>query len=191
MKLSIRFHRHAQSSFSHILTEFGMPSVIVEVGCFEGDTTCNLAWLLNSQNIDYQYYAIDPFLASENLTQEVVDKAKEFFVENIKEFSKIEFLQKKSIDGLIELYNRGIKADIIYIDGSHLAKDVLADCVIGFEMLKVGGVMLFDDSVVWRYGSTIQDSPKIAIDNFIQCNWGRLEMVQLPNGYQTAIKRTQ
>jgi hypothetical protein len=49
--------------------------------------------------------------------------------------------------------------------------------------------MLFDDAVSWRYGSSIQDSPKIAIDSFIQCNWNRLKVLEMPNGYQTAIKR--
>ena len=49
--------------------------------------------------------------------------------------------------------------------------------------------MLFDDSVVWRYKGDITNSPKIAVDNFIQCYWDRLEVLEIPNGYQLAIRR--
>ena len=104
-------------------------------------------------------------------------------------FPQVELIQKNSFDGLIELHNRGIKADLIYVDGSHFAKDVLADAVLGFEILNIGGVMLFDDAVSWRYGEAIQDSPKIAIDSFIACNWNRLKVLEMPNGYQVGIRR--
>jgi predicted O-methyltransferase YrrM len=35
--------------------------------------------------------------------------------------------------------------DFIYIDGSHQAPDVLLDAILGFELLKTGGIMAFDD----------------------------------------------
>jgi len=108
----------------------------------------------------------------------------------MEEFPQVELIEKNSFEGLIELYNRGVKADLIYVDGSHFAKDVLTDAAISFEMLNVGGVMLFDDAVSWRYGQVIQDSPKIAIDAFIMCNWNRLKVLEMPNGYQTAIQKT-
>ena len=49
--------------------------------------------------------------------------------------------------------------------------------------------MLFDDAVSSRYGEHIQDSPKVAVDAFIQSNRNRLVVLEMPNGYQTAIKR--
>ena len=90
---------------------------------------------------------------------------------------------------ITNLLGRAVKADFIYVDGSHFAKDVLSDAVFGFELLNIGGVMLFDDAVSWRYGEHIQDSPKVAVDAFIQCNWNRLRVLEMPGGYQTAIKR--
>lgn len=33
------------------------------------------------------------------------------------------------------------------------------------------------------------DYKHYAIDAFIQCNWNRLVVLEMPNGYQTAIKR--
>lgn len=35
--------------------------------------------------------------------------------------------------------------DIIYIDGSHVNKDVLEDAIIAMRLLKEGGVLIFDD----------------------------------------------
>jgi hypothetical protein len=189
MNFSISFHDHTETSFLRILKEHIIPLVSIEIGVFEGLTTCNIINLISQHRPNYKHYAIDPFLASENLTQEVVDNAKVLFKENILEFPQVELIEKNSFDGLLELYQRGIKADFIYVDGSHFAKDVLSDAVFGFELLNIGGVMLFDDAVSWRYGEQIQDSPKIAIDAFIQCNWNRLAVLEMPNGYQTAIKR--
>jgi hypothetical protein len=188
MKLTVRFHDHTQDSLMRIFSENGIPSVVVELGCFEGDTTFNVARFLESQK-PYAYYAVDPFMASENLRQEVVDEAKERFLQNAAEYPRVELIEKKSFDALLELHARQVKADLIYVDGSHFAADVLADAVLGFEMLNPGGVMLFDDAMSWRYGEQIQDSPKIAIDNFIQCNWHRLKVLEMPNGYQVAIKK--
>ena len=188
MKFSVVFHDHIKTSFGRILNEHGAPKTVIEIGAFEGETTFNLAYLLRPQG-NYKHYVIDPYLASENLKQDVVDKAMAQFLENLKEFPEVELIQKTSIDGLIDLYGRGIKADFIYVDGSHFAKDVLIDAALGFELLNQGGVMLFDDAVSWRYGERIQDSPKIAIDCFIQCNGDRLDVLEMPNGYQMAIKK--
>lgn len=188
MKLTVRFHDHTQESLMRIFSENGVPSVVVELGCFEGDTTFNVARFLETQK-QYAYYAVDPFKASENLRQEVVDEAKERFLQNALEYPRVELIEKPSFDALLELHARQVKADFIYVDGSHFAADVLADAVLGFEMLNSGGVMLFDDAMSWRYGERIQDSPKIAIDNFIQCNWHRLKVLEMPNGYQVAVKK--
>jgi hypothetical protein len=189
MQFSVIFHDHVKSSFFRILQEVIVPKVTIELGVFEGETTFNIANLLVPRNPKYKHYAIDPFRASENLKQDVVDKAKKQFISNMVEFPQVELIEKPSFDGLLELHQRGIKADFIYVDGSHFAKDVLSDAVLGFELLNLGGVMLFDDAVSWRYGEHIQDSPKIAVDSFIQCNWNRLQVLEMPGGYQTAIKR--
>ena len=189
MKISVRFHDHIKSSFQRILQEIIVPKVTIEIGVFEGDSTFNIVNYLIQENPTYKHYAIDPFSQSENLKQEVVDKAKAQFKSNMVEFPQVELIEKNSLDGLLELYNRNVKADFIYVDGSHFAKDVLSDAVLGFELLNIGGVMLFDDAVSWRYGEHIQDSPKVAVDAFIQCNWNRLRVLEMPGGYQTAIKR--
>ena len=189
MKITTSFHYHVQTSLNRIFLEQLTPKTVIEIGVFEGDTTFNLTNFLRARHAEYKHYAIDPFTASENLTQERLDEAKTLFLQNFTEYPEVELINKASLDGLFELYSRGVKVDLIYVDGSHFAKDVLIDATVGFELLNIGGVILFDDAVSWRYGTQIQDSPKIAIDAFIHCNWDRLEVLEMPNGYQVAVKR--
>lgn len=193
MRFTVVFHDHIQHSLNRIFTENIVPRSTIEIGAFEGHTTFNLTSMMVNQNPDYKHYVIDPFTASENLTGKVTSEARTIFMENLESFEykdNIEVLEEKSFTGLIELYLRGIKVDFIYVDGSHFAPDVLQDLVLGFEMLNPGGVILCDDAVSWRYGDHIQDSPKLAIDSFIACNWKRLKVLEMPGGYQVAFQKT-
>lgn len=191
MKFTVRFHDHVITSVESICRQLGFPKTVIEIGVFEGETTFNMSQMISQSVEGYKHYAIDPFDTSADLPEENISSTKEIFLNNLKESQPglVEFMNMKSFDALIELRNRGVKADLIYVDGDHRAPEVLQDAVLGFELLNIGGVMLFDDSVVWRYKGDITNSPKIAVDNFIQCYWDRLEVLEIPNGYQLAIRR--
>lgn len=191
MKFTVRFHDHVITSVQSICRQVGFPKTVIEIGVFEGETTFNMSQMISQSVEGYKHYAIDPFDTSADLPEENISSTKEIFLNNLKESRPglVEFMNMKSFDALIELRNRGVKADLIYVDGDHRAPEVLQDAVLGFELLNIGGVMLFDDSVVWRYKGDITNSPKIAVDNFIQCYWDRLEVLEIPNGYQLAIRR--
>jgi len=66
--------------------------------------------------------------------------------------------------------------DIIYIDGSHTAKDVLIDAVYSWQLLKTGGIMIFDD-YRWKRDLPVESRPKIAIDSFIAVFSGYVEVI--------------
>jgi len=86
-------------------------------------------------------------------------------------------LASRSLNKVVKLKGRSDEAlkylkpvtfDFIYIDGSHDAKDVLVDAVLAWELLKPGGVVIFDD-YEWhgldvRFGP--HRRPKLAIDSF-------------------------
>lgn len=192
MKLTVRFHDHTTRSFHHIVSSVGYPKSSIEIGCFEGDSTFNIANICHQQNPNYKHYAIDPFDTSDDLPEENISSTKKIFLDNLEEFEPkgvVEFINKKSFDGLIDLYSRGVKADFIYVDGDHRAPGVLQDLILSFELLNKGGIMLFDDSMTWRKDNNPCNSPKMAVDNFIQCYWDKLEMFELPSGYQSAIRK--
>jgi len=78
--------------------------------------------------------------------------------------------------------------DLIYIDGSHLAPDVLSDAVLSFPLLKVGGTMIFDD-YLWRGNSQdILYSPKIAVDAFLNIYFHKMQVIFSPNSQVVAKK---
>jgi SAM-dependent methyltransferase len=84
--------------------------------------------------------------------------------------------------------------DIIYIDGSHLAADVLADAVFAWELLKPGGIMIFDDYCLDAsdFGADgqafpLDKLPKVAIDAFLLAYNAELEL--LHRYYQLAVRK--
>ncbi|MUL35553.1 class I SAM-dependent methyltransferase [Gloeocapsopsis dulcis] len=76
--------------------------------------------------------------------------------------------------------------DLLYIDGSHLACDVLEDAVMSWGLVKVGGTIVFDD-----YDFTFADNPaqntKVAIDSFITVFSHKLKIIH--QGYQVIIEK--
>lgn len=76
--------------------------------------------------------------------------------------------------------------DIIYVDGSHQAVDVLMDAMLSWYRIKPGGIILFDD-YLWAPGTPVTERPQLAIDLFLQSFDGRYEL--LLKSYQIAIRK--
>lgn len=71
--------------------------------------------------------------------------------------------------------------DVVYIDGSHQAPDVLTDAVMAFKLLRVGGLLIFDDYLWSLEKPGRQDSltmPKPAIDAFLNLFQRKMVVVQ-------------
>lgn len=81
--------------------------------------------------------------------------------------------------------------DIIYIDGSHLAKNALSDIVLSWDLLKTNGIMIIDDyNLVYRntdleYRLDELFRPKIAVDVFLYVR--RDDIKILHKDYQVII----
>ena len=56
--------------------------------------------------------------------------------------------------------------DFIYIDGDHTAEGVLQDSVLAWRLLKVGGIMAFDD-YMWEDPRGVWFQPGWSIDTFV------------------------
>lgn len=76
--------------------------------------------------------------------------------------------------------------DLIYVDGSHQSDDVIVDAVKCFEMLKVGGLIIFDDYFWIHYKMDI-DNPAGAINAFLRLKRHQLEIICFD--YQIIVRK--
>lgn len=85
-------------------------------------------------------------------------------------------IRARSIYGLATLLAEGKTGafDMVYVDGGHSAPDVLADAVLAFRLLRVGGLLIFDD-YLWnndaQHPNDILWVPKPGIDAFMNVHW--------------------
>jgi len=76
--------------------------------------------------------------------------------------------------------------DIVYIDGSHAAPDVIVDTVLSWQLLKKGGIMIFDD-YLWNRDWSPEKTPKIAVDAFLNIFKKELQVIHMK--FQVIIKK--
>ncbi len=85
--------------------------------------------------------------------------------------------------------------DIIYIDGSHTPDDVLADAVLSWELLKTGGLVIFDDykwdGSYYTGGGPlpVELLPRSAIESFIGAY--RHELSEVHRAYQVILRKEE
>jgi hypothetical protein len=84
--------------------------------------------------------------------------------------------------------------DFVYIDGSHLASDVLSDSVLSWPLLKPGGTLIWDDYRWCEAGMELEDCPQPAINAFLSAH--RKKLVRIPDalgaanpGWQVCVRK--
>ncbi len=161
----------------------------LEIGSFEGRSAC---WLL--QHILTNEYArlwcLDTWRGGGDLP-EFDDALYARFRKNIAAipgaFGKVTICQGRSDKTLIHfLQHGGHTFDVIYIDGSHVAADVLTDAVLAWPQLAPGGILIFDD-YQWQVDPNKKNQPGPAVDAFLNCFTG---YVVRQTGWQLAVEKT-
>lgn len=137
----------------------------IEVGCWEGQSAC---WLL--QNIfthpTSKLTVIDPFVGNpENVLQGYEKDVQDIFRSNIKEIGATERVDLKvQRSGVALKYLHENNFDFVYLDGSHITKDVLKDLCFVWPLIKKGGIIVMDD---YKYAKLEMGAvPSHAIDIF-------------------------
>lgn len=153
------------------------PRKILEIGSFEGRSTCFLIDELASPEAPLEIHCVDTWGGGREHAEINMTAVESRFDSNIAltiqahPGASIRLRKRKglSIEKLSEVIAEGHVGsfDMVYVDGSHESPDVLGDAVLGFHLLKVGGLMVFDD-YVWGLGLGADPvmSPKFAIDSF-------------------------
>ncbi len=96
-------------------------------------------------------------------------------------------IKAPSVPALHDLAGEGQKFDIIYIDGNHDRHPVLADTVLAWPLLKVGGIIVWDD-YRWRRNLPSAERPEHAVD--LWCEAFAPCMRELHRGYQLVAEKT-
>jgi len=183
------FEISARDNFKkHLIKYKGLPELsFLEIGSFEGMATL---WLLENilTHPTSKIICIDTFESSNehkalNINTTNIESR---FMDNIKQYrDKVTILKGKSQE-IIRTFPISNNFDFVYIDGSHIAPDVLEDTILAFRLLKENGIIIFDD-YEWRVGTDEIEMPKIAIDCFL--NIFKKELNVLEKGYQVIIEK--
>ncbi len=81
-----------------------------------------------------------------------------------------------SLHVLPQLLDEEQKFDVIYVDGSHFADDVLTDGINAWRLLKQGGIMIFDD-LLWACYPRARANPAWAISLFLKYHKGEYKIL--------------
>jgi predicted O-methyltransferase YrrM len=172
------------------------PKRILEIGSYEGASTCYLINKLGS-NESTEIHCVDTWQgglehqADGNAPADMRSVEDRFHsntkiaLSDVRNATKLHVHKGHSDSVLAGMLAEGMQDyfDFIYIDGSHQAPDVLCDAVLSFKLLKTNGVIAFDD-YLWQeqlpYGSDPLRSPKLAIDAFTNIYCRKLRVISAP-----------
>jgi predicted O-methyltransferase YrrM len=168
--------------------------IFLEIGSFEGRSA---VWLAENVMADGdELRCIDTWEGSEEHSAETVQGIEDRFRHNLavaaEKFPRRRIFQSKSTSvqelahWLVEAPEDHPVFDFIYIDGSHIARDVMTDACMAWPLLKKGGLMVFDD-YLWGESRDILHRPRLAVDMFVNLFAEELDIVHM--GYQFVVKR--
>jgi len=154
------------------------PSRYLEIGSFEGRSTCHFIQMMG-QHHALDIHCLDTWEGGEEHQGLNMRSVEDRFDANIRAAAStvgqavnLRKIKGRSHDGLVRLLAEGRRDyfDVAYIDGSHQAPDVLLDAALTFPLVRVGGLIIFDD-YVWGLGANADPlhTPKLAIDSFLNC----------------------
>ncbi len=157
----------------------------LEIGSFEGRSS---VWFLENilTHPKASITCIDPFLVSSKYSAKKVEDRFDANMAATGVGSKVRKIAKKSEEAWAVL--EPASYDFIYVDGSHTGKNVFLDAALSWNLLKVGGVIIFDDyAAAPNYPAP--ERPRETIDTFLQVFEPYIEI--LHKDYQVIVKKIQ
>lgn len=158
------------------------PLSMLEIGAYEGRST---TWLVDNMmdNPKSILVSIDTFEGSVEHTHGQKENLFERFKSNVvvaKWPERIRPIRADSKIVLSQMLMTPNKFDFIYVDGSHETYDVIVDGILAWQLLKPGGMIVFDD-VLWDQ----KDSVLVAVKHLEKI----LPMEPISQGYQRFYRK--
>jgi len=199
-----RAYEFTSDWFSHVaatwerLLEVANPSKVLEIGSYEGRSTCFLVERIGARR-GYDIFCVDAWARNSEHDVEM-DRVEKRFDANVALASgqaakqgRVTKLKGSSLDVLPGML-AGHKGtfDMVYVDGSHETPDVLLDAVLGFHLCRPGGLLIFDD-YLWSPDLHARENPlktpKLAIDAFVNAFRPRLHIIEKLPLYQLYLQK--
>ncbi len=153
-----------------ILTPFkDKVQAILEIGCYEGQS--GLFWLDFFPGVVLT--CVDPW-AFYTTGCNSADEVEEHFDANLE--GKVNKIKSNSIPALYGL--RGMRFDLIYIDGDHGCDQVMIDSLMAWRLLRPGGIMIWDDYITYSPKDLPRRRPEPAINAFIALKADELSILE-------------
>ena len=137
------FVRRARLFRELMLPLAGKPITYVEIGMYEGASSC---W--TCENIlthpDSRGIGIDPWSPKDKKDTSEKRAVRDTAYANLKPWSNFTIIEKPSLAALrddLEIDS----VDVLYIDGNHWSHGCMLDAMNGWPLVKVGGLIIFDD----------------------------------------------
>lgn len=167
------------------------PKKILEIGSFEGRSTCYMIENASKYHDGIEIHCVDTWRGSPEHGDMNFDAVEARFDANVKESldkvadknvklvkhkgTSLEILSKLVVEGHLSTF------DWVLVDGSHMAVDVLYDAILAFRLVRVGGVIIFDDWNVQDVPGSEEslDYPMIAIRAFGMIYREKTQLIRL------------
>ena len=172
-------------SFSRVFNRAD-PLRILEIGSWEGRSSLFLLTYFTKAHLT----AVDTWSGGDeyeyNATADLQDLEARFDDNLAPHKDRLTKRKGLSLQVLPQLLDEQQKYDVIYVDGSHFADDVLMDAIVAWRLLEQGGVILFDD-VLSPFYTRAKANTAWALKSFMNYHAGEFKIVSA--GYQIILEK--
>lgn len=165
-------------AFGELVEEI-RPRRIIEVGTWKGGSALTLAGQLQRLGLDAEILCVDTWLGALEMWTDLDDESRHgslrlrhgyptlyfTFLANVVRAGhsdRITPFPVPSVTAAQWCALQGVRADLIYIDGSHEEDDVYQDLTAWWDLVREGGVLFGDD---WQW-----DGVRLAVERFAKEN---------------------
>jgi predicted O-methyltransferase YrrM len=185
------FVQYAEGYFERHLSQYtGQPGVrFLQIGAYTGDAT---TWLLDHilTGADATLTDVDTWGGSDEEGHQEMDFGEVEQIYDARTGASLAARRLIKFKGTSKAFFDTYpdeRFDFVYIDGDHTAFGVLNDAVRCYSLLRVGGILAFDD-YQWQSGKGRLFDPAPAIDAIADLYSNRLE--KLEGGLQVWFRKT-
>jgi len=192
LKLSTDWFTHHTPQWFSVFDAYGLVEKkeikALEIGSWEGLSSYFILHTLPNATLTCvdTWEGADEHKSGRYATKDVLSNIEQAFDSNLSIFKDRLIKYKGTSYSFFNNSQPDQRFDLIYVDGSHHCDDVMIDAIKCFEILKVGGVLVFDD-YLWRYYPSFIDNPAAAINLFLKLKKGSYKIVRVY--YQIIIEK--